>query len=121
MTEQGGDAPLIPQPSRRSILRRAAAEARITAFDNTNDPMGETRGVNPLETAPGLEKVIQQLMDEYEPPEGIWMMLDSEDEYLTGRALELIPREQREALQQALQQALEQNDLEPDSHDEDER
>ena len=92
MTEQGGDTPLIPQPSHGSILQRAAALARTMAFENTNDPMGETQEFNPLETAPGLEQVTQQLMDEYEMPESIWMILDSEEIYLAGRALELLPR-----------------------------
>ena len=122
MTEQGGDTPLIPQPSHGSILQRAAALARTMAFENTNDPMGETQEFNPLETAPGLEQVTQQLMDEYEMPESIWMILDSEEIYLAGRALELLPTEQLAALQKALEtENLEPEKLEPDSLDEDEK
>ena len=101
MTQQQ-DTPLIGEPNLQTIVRRAIGEARITAFPNTSDPLAETREFDPAPSAPGLEEAARQAMAEYEMPEGLWRALDQEEEHLAGRTLELLPQDEREALELAL-------------------
>ena len=96
-------------PSANSILSallRNASRQEDHEFDDQGVPIISAEQACAL--ADSLTRALSQTMDEYDIPEIIFEMLDSENEFLAKQVLNNLPKEQQDRLEQAVQRVLEE-------------